>query len=108
MFYEKVYLDKNIDYVFCFKKGTVIEEEKCDMYEHNLECDENNDFWSRTHRKGSLSGVCIVGKGSMLNECKYCIEKDEAGEYYLSEEASKLFNKNEKSKIQRFLEKLYI
>lgn len=91
-----VYLDPEIDYVFCFKKETVIEEKDCDMYEYNLECDKNDDFWGRTHRKGSLSGAFISGRGSMLNECDYCLKKGKAVKYALSTEAIKLFNKQYK------------
>ena len=88
-----VYLDPEIDYVFCFKKETIIEEKDCDMYEYNLECDKNNDFWGRTHMKGSLDGTVIRGRGNKLNECSYCLEKDKAAKYALSDEAIKLFNK---------------
>ena len=88
-----VYLDPEIDYVFCFKKETVIEEKDCDMYEYNLECEKNDDFWSRTHMKGSCSGARIRGRGDMLNECEYCLEKGKAKKYALSDEAIKCFNK---------------
>lgn len=87
-----VVLDKDKDYVFCFKKKAVILDSECDMYEHNKNCDANDDFWGRTHFKGSSSGVC-VGKHVLLNECKYCLRKREnVRTYCLSEEAMKCYN----------------
>lgn len=93
---REVRLDKNKDYVFCFNKGTIILEEQCNMYEHNKNCDANDDFWGRTHRKGSSSGV-RVGKHVLLNECKYCLRKREnVRTYCLSEEAMKCYTSNAK------------
>ena len=94
--YEKVYLNKNIDYVFCFLKETIIEENECDYYEHNMECDKNDDFWGRTHMKGSNSGISYAYRGGdpILNSCKYCLEKDKAKRYWLPDDAVELFNKN--------------
>ena len=43
--------------------------------------------------KGSLSGARIMGRGDMLNECEYCLEKGKAKKYALSDEAIKCFNK---------------
>ena len=102
---EKVYLDPDIDYVFCFLKETVIEEKNCDYYEHNLECDRKHDVFGRTHRKGSLAGYCERGRpGSILNSCKYCLKKDKAKEYLLPSDAIELFNNHEK--IETFIDKV--
>lgn len=84
MRFKKVKLRKDTDYVYCFLKDKVIREEECDYYEHNLECDKNNDFWSRTHIKGTNAGYCIEGvSGSVLNDCGYCIKKEEKYEEYI-------------------------
>lgn len=92
---EKVYLNKDIDYVFCFLKEEIITEEECDMYEYNLECDEKGDILGRTHRKGSNSGATYAYRGPdpILNDCNYCIEKNKAKAYWLPREAIPLFNK---------------
>lgn len=86
-----VVLPKNKIYVFCFKKKKIIEDEECDYYEHNLECDKKHDVWHRTHRGSSLSGRREIGvKHSMLNECAYCIkEAIDTRTYSLSERARK-------------------
>lgn len=86
---EFVYLKKDKDYVYCFKREDVIAEEDCDYYEHNLECDKNNDFWGRTHSKGTLAGYGVQGvNGSFIKDCKYCLkEKQEYGKYYLPVDA---------------------
>ena len=92
--YDRVYLNKDIDYVFCFLKETIIKEEECDYYEHNLECDHNHDVFNRTHSKGSMAGYYYAYKaGNVLNSCEYCLKKDKARMYLLPEKAIPLFNK---------------
>lgn len=101
---EKIYLNPDIDYVFCFLKETIIEEEDCDMYEYNRGCDERGDILNRTHIKGSNSGATYAygGPDPILNSCKYCIEKNKAKRYWLPEEAVDLFNEKDDSFINRF------
>lgn len=87
-----VQLNKNKDYVFCFKSGRIILEEDCDMYEHNKECDVKHDFWGRTHVKGSNSGRQLQGdKYPLLNECRYCLEDHDVVTYRLSDEAMECY-----------------
>lgn len=81
--YAYIYLKKDKDYVYCFLREQVIEEEDCDFYEHNLECDKKNDAWGRTHRKGTLAGYTVHGQpGNFINDCRYCLEKDKVYEKY--------------------------
>lgn len=84
-----VYLDKDKKYVFCYKKHSIIEHKDCDYYEHNLECDKNKDYWGRTHSDSSrASWVYAYESGSVLNECKYCLEERRNVEKFrLSDEA---------------------
>ena len=108
MKYDKVYLNPDIDYVFCYLKETIIEEKDCDYYEHNLECDKNRDFFGRTHTKGSMAGYRVRGiSESILNSCNYCLEKDKAKCYALPPEAVDLFNKQDESKIKKFIKKIF-
>lgn len=89
---EYVYLDGNIDYVFCFKRKTVIEEENCDYYEYNRKCEQAHDYLHRTHRKGSNGGGHYVGDSTpILNECDYCLKQGKPKKYCLSYEARKYF-----------------
>jgi hypothetical protein len=107
--YEKVYLNPDIDYVFCYLKETIIEEKDCDCYEHNLECDKNHDILGRTHLKGSSSGRAYAYRDSdpILNSCKYCLEQGKAKRYVLPHDAVPLFNKKENNRIMKFLRKLH-
>lgn len=84
-----VYLPKDKKWLFCFKKRKVIEHEDCDYYEHNLECEKNNDAWGRTHRRSTRLGSSYVGDScSILNECKYCLEEKRTVEKFrLSDDA---------------------
>lgn len=97
---QRVRLNKNKDYVYCFLKEEIIEEEKCNHYEHNLKCEENGDYWGRTHRKGSDSGIGIQGKtGPVLNSCNYCLrQEEEYVEYVLPPKASKMYKQKHKKK----------
>lgn len=96
------YLRKDKDYVYCFKREQVIEEEDCDYYEHNLECDKNNDFWGRTHRKRTLAGYSVQGvNGSFINDCRYCLKNEsDYKKYYLPIDAKI----NKKGRIERIME----
>ena len=62
MRFKKVKLRKDTDYVYCFLKDKVIREEECDYYEHN-----------------GIEGV----SGRVLNDCGYCIKKEEKYEEYI-------------------------
>ena len=74
--YKYVYLPKDEKWLFCFKKRRVIKHKDCDYYEHNLECEKNDDPWGRTHTSHSCKGSSYVGEScSTLNECKYCLEE---------------------------------
>ena len=86
---KTIRLRKDKDYVYCFLRESTILEEHCDMYEHNLECDKNKDFWGRTHHRGTLAGHTYLGQsGKVLNSCRYCLdEKEEYEEYILPQEA---------------------
>ena len=78
-----VYLDKNKDYVYCFLREQVIEESVCDYYEHNCECDKNDDFWGRTHPKHTIAGYRVYEfSGNFLNDCRYCLDKNVHYEKY--------------------------
>lgn len=89
MTYAYVYLDKNKDYVYCFKRESILEEEECDYYDHNVECDKKNDFWGRTHRKGTLAGYKVRGiSGKMMQSCKYCLKNHDHEKYYLPVDAA--------------------
>lgn len=88
---KKVRLLKGVDYVYCFLKEKVIKEEECDYYEHNLECDKNDDVYGRTHSKGTRAGYmyATAGSTSVLNSCKYCLKKAEQyEEFYLPQEVT--------------------
>ena len=89
-----VCLPKDKSWLFCFKKKCIIEHKDCDYYEHNLECDRNNDYWNRTHTDSSIQGYRIVGEPySVLNECDYCLEQaKEYEKYVLSDDARKVIN----------------
>lgn len=84
-----VYLDKNKEWLFCFKKQMVIEHKNCDYYEHNLECEKNMDYWHRTHSDSSYAGYSYLNDpDSILNECKYClVEARNVDRFRLSDEA---------------------
>lgn len=100
----KVKLRKDKDYVYCYLKEKIIPEEDCDYYEHNMECDRNDDFWGRTHRKGSNSGICCTSyKEPLLNSCQHCLNEEEVyKEYRLPETASKIHGKlNKKTLIDK-------
>lgn len=86
---KRVWLLKDRDYVYCFLREKVIYEEECNMYEHNLKCDENDDFWGRTHIKGTRAGHCYVEEsGSVLKSCRYCLDNsDDWEEYILPQDA---------------------
>ena len=86
---KHVYLDKRKNWIFCYKKCRIIEHNDCDYYEHNLECDKNKDYWSRTHSDSSRAGWKYADEnGSVLNECKYCLEERRDVEMFrLSDEA---------------------
>ena len=109
MKYDRVYLNPSIDYVFCYLKETVIEEKDCDYYEYNRECEKNEEYLKRTHRKGSHAGYREVGRcGRILNSCKYCLEKGKSEEFLLPSDAIELFNKNNNRNepfIRRFCRK---
>ena len=92
-----VYLDKDKKYVFCYKKHGIIEHKDCDYYEHNLECDKNENYWGRTHRDSSMSGTKYADDiAPILNECKYCLRKKRKVEKYrLSDEAREWLNVRE-------------
>lgn len=83
------WLPKDKDYIYCFKRESIIEQQYCDYYEHNLECDKNNDFWGRTHSKRTCAGYKYADvAGSVLNSCDYCIKNAEkCKKYWLSQEA---------------------
>lgn len=97
---QRVILRKDKDYVYCFLKEEIIEEEKCNHYEHNLKCDENDDFWGRTHLKGSDAGYSIQNNpGTVLNSCEYCLrEEEEYEEYVLPPKASEMYKQKHKKK----------
>lgn len=101
MTYEKVYLNPDIDYVFCFLKETIITEEECDMYEHNKKCYDEGKILNMTHTFGSNSGVCYAhgGQDPILNSCKYCLKQGKAKRYWLPQDAVPLFNKKEDKSI---------
>lgn len=104
----KVKLRKDKDYVYCYLKEKIILEEDCDYYEHNLECDRNDDFWSRTHMKGSNSDICFTSyKEPLLNSCQHCLNEEEVyAEYRLPETASKLHeNLNKKNLFDKLKRK---
>jgi len=110
--FHKVKLRKDKEYVFCFLRAEIIEEEQCNYYEHNLKCDENEDFWGRTHSRGTNAGYGIISVAEpILKECKYCLEKEEKYEdYALSKEATELYKKRkrkenhkEKNRLSRLL-----
>ena len=84
-----VWLSKDKDYIYCFKREDTIEQKDCDYYEHNLECDKNNDLWGRTHSKRTCAGYKYADTaGSVLNSCKYCIKNAEKYKrYWLPQEA---------------------
>lgn len=78
MEFQKVKLRKDTDYVFCFKRAEVIEDEQCDYHEQNLKCDKVEDYFDRTHRRSKYAGYSIQGVSEpILNECKYCLEEEE-------------------------------
>lgn len=82
--YAWVYLDKNKDYVYCFKREGIIEEQECDYYEHNIECDNNGEILKRTHLRGTLAGYKVIGvPGSIMKGCKYCLKNGGYKKYYL-------------------------
>ena len=87
-----MYLDKNKEYLFCFKKRKIIEHKDCDYYEHNRRCEKNKDYLHRTHSTGSVSGWNYVNEPTpLLNECEYCLkEKENLEKYRLSDEAGKI------------------
>ncbi|MBQ2653018.1 MAG: hypothetical protein IJF83_05640 [Methanobrevibacter sp.] len=93
MEFQKVKLRKDTDYVFCFKRAEVIEDEQCDYHEQNLKCDKVKDYFGRTHHRSKYAGYCIHGVSeSILNECKYCLEKEEKyEELALSSEATRVY-----------------
>ncbi len=84
-----IWLPKDKDYIYCFKRESVMEQQYCDYYEHNLECDKNNDFWGRTHSKHTCAGYTYANvAGSVLNSCDYCIKNaEEYKKYWLPQEA---------------------
>lgn len=90
MTYAYVYLDKNKDYVYCFKREGIIEEEECDYYDHNVECDNNRKIYhKRTHLKGTLAGYSVRGIiGNMMQSCRYCVENNDYEKYYLPVDAA--------------------
>lgn len=91
---EKVYLDKDTDYVFCYLKKRIITEPECDMYEHNKKCYDERKILNMTHTFGSNSGRCYAygGPDPILNSCRYCLDKDKAERYWLPEDAIQYFN----------------
>lgn len=84
-----VYLDKDKEWLFCFKKREIIEHKDCDYYEHNLECKKNNDPWNRTHSSHTVAGWCYAtDHHPVLNQCRYCLdERQQVEKYRLSDEA---------------------
>lgn len=90
-----VELDKDVDYVFCFKKKNIITEHECDYYDFNYECYKKHDILKMTHHFGSNSGISYVySPNPLLNECKYCLDKDKLEKYELSDEAYKCIETN--------------
>ena len=58
---------------------------------NNLECDKSKDYWGRTHKKGTHSRYRYrdAGPTSVINSCKYCLEKAELyEEFYLPQEVT--------------------
>ena len=101
---KKVWLLKDRDYVYCFLREKVIFEEECNHYEDNLKCDENDDFWSRTHRKGTRAGYCYAEvSGSVLNSCKFCLEDAEKWEEYIIPQDAEVNKKGRLTKVYEFL-----
>jgi len=89
MTYAYVYLDKNKDYVYCFKRESIIEEEECDYYDYNVECVYNGERHKRTHIRGTLAGYKVRGiSGSMMQSCKYCLKNSDYKKYYLPVDAA--------------------
>jgi len=87
-----VFLDGDIDYVFCFKRKTIIEDKECDYHEFNLQKKNEGKYFEMTHSIRSNSGRKYVNDASpILNECDYCLKKDSAKKYCLSYEARKYF-----------------
>ena len=83
-----VELDKDVDYVFCFKKKRILIEQECDYYDFNCDCDKNKQWLKMTHHFGSNSGIGYQSSPRpLLNECRYCLDKDKLKEYDLSDEA---------------------
>lgn len=90
-----VWLNKEKDYIYCFKRESILEEEDCDMYKYNLECDEKNDFWGRTHRKGTLAGYNYRGvSDSVLNSCNFCVENNEKYEKFVLPQDARINKKS--------------
>ena len=86
-----VYLDEDIDYVFCFKRKTIIEDTDCDYHEYNKEMENQDEIFRMTHIIGTGSGICIRGPngGQKLNECDYFFKKGKPKKYALSYKARK-------------------
>ena len=89
-----VYLDEDIDYVFCFKRKTIIEDTECDYHEYNKEMENQGEIFKMTHLIRTGAGIKLVGPngGHMLNECDYCIKKDKPKAYVLSTKARECMN----------------
>lgn len=88
-----VYLDKDIDYIFCFKEKSVIEDSDCDYHEYNVKCFNDNKVYAMTHSIHTESGCrCRGDVTPLLNECDYCLKKKDRKKYRLSEKAINYLN----------------
>ncbi len=89
---ETVTLPADKNYVICHKKEKIIIDEECDNYEHNKKCDETGDVIHRTHHKSSHAGYRYRGiTGSVLNQCRYCLENQKEKTFVIPVEARKFF-----------------
>ena len=86
---KHVYLDKNTDYVFCFKRGMIIEDAHCEYHDYNVEMKNKKEYFKMTHFIGTTIGIGYENDPSpILNECDYCIKENEnIKKYTLSYEA---------------------
>lgn len=93
---ETITLPTDKNYVICHKKEKIITDEECDNYEHNKKCDETGDIIHRTHHKSSHAGYRYKGRGpagSVLNQCRYCLENQKEKTFVIPIEARKFFQK---------------
>lgn len=105
-----VELPNDETFVFCFSKKSIIKEEDCKYYEHNLECRKKGKVLDMTHFMHTNSGrKYMYSNVPLLNECWYCLENHEVSKYELSNEAKKLVKNNHgaKERLSKWLNGLH-